>query len=162
MKKISLTALALALATSMTNAQVAEPLDTVNVGLMRDPGSLPFGDINVLLSGFQRHGGGLLRMDFKLQPKDRAQPFPIVPKLALQSADGTFDLPVLPTAEARDAHCLALTADPKDRDPNTPKGQASKPCTSLSDQETWPDEVRLIAPADAELTVCLAGQAAAR
>jgi len=245
------TALAPSLAPSLATAQVTEQLDTVNVGLMRDPGIIPYGGINAVLSGFQRYGEGLFRMEFKLKPKDPAKPFPNAPKLALQSterylpiavaADGTFELPVLPAAEAKDADlasnqskgtlavqgtvrlstpapaldmatvrrivrvahklrsellpwyarwlfpqiegvricsaqpqwqlawpeqgqmvAIPLMADAKDRDPNTPKGQNSKPCTSLSGQETWPDDARLIAPADAELTVRLAGKEMAR
>jgi len=251
-------ALAMAIAATLNappaNAQVTEQLDAVNVGLMRDPGIIPYGGINVVLSGFQRYGEGLFRMELKLKPKDPAKPFATAPKLALQSterylpiavaADGTFELPVLPAAEAKDADlasnqskgtlavqgtvklttpanaldmatvrrivrvahqlrsellpwyarwlfpqiqgvriCSAqpqwqlawpeqgqmvgipLTADAKDRDPdspNTPQGQASKSCTSLSGQEAWPDEARLIAPADAKLSVRLVGRPAAR
>lgn len=232
------------LAAPLAVAQVTEQLDTVQVGLLRDPGIIPYGQINALLSGFQRHGEGLFRMAFKLKPKDPARPFPTAPKLALQTterylpivmaADGTFELPVLPAAEAKDADlasnqskgmlavqgtvelttpasaldmatvrrivrvahklrsellpwyarwlfpqiegvriCSAqpqwqlawpeqgqlvgipLTADPLDSDPNTPKGQTIKPCTSLNGQEQWPDEARLVAPADAKLTVRL-------
>ena len=245
-------AMALTLSTAaQAQALVIEQLDTVNVDLMRDPGIIPYNGINGLLSGFQRYGEGLFRMEFKLKPRDPAKPFPIAPKLALQSperylpiavaANGTFELPLLPAAEARDADlasnqakgtlavqgtvqlttpasaldmatvrrivrvanklrsellpwyarwlfpqiegvriCSAqpqwqlawpeqgqwvgipLTIDPKDRDPNTPEGKASKPCTSLGGQEQWPDEARLIAPADAALTVRLAGQTVAR
>ena len=245
-------ALALTLAaTAQAQAPVIEQLDTVNVGLMRDPGIIPYGGINVLLSGLQRYGDGLFRIAFKLKPKDPAKPFPIAPKLALQSterylpiavaADGAFDLPVLPAAEAKDADlasnqakgtlavqgtvllttpasaldmatvrrivrvanslrseflpwyarwlfpqiegvricsaqpqwqlawpeqgqmvAIPLSADLRDRDPNTPRGQISKPCTSLSGQESWSDEARLIAPTDAELTVRLSGPPAAR
>ena len=239
-----LAALTMALAASSANAQAIAQLDTVNVGLMRDPGIMAYNGINGLLSGFERHGEGLFRMTFKLRPKDPAKPFPTAPKLALQSAerylpiavaaDGTVELPVLPAAEAKDADlasnqtqgtlavqgtvqlttpasaldmatvrrivrvahklrnellpwyarwlfpqiegvriCSAqsqwqlawpeqgrmvgipLTIDPKDRDPNSPKGPASKACTSLSGQEGWPDEAQLIAPADAELSVRL-------
>ena len=261
MKKTPLAALAFTLAAALTNvqsnaqstaqstAQVIEQLDTVNVGLMRDPGIIPYGGINIVLTGLQRHGDGLFRMAFKLKPKDPAKPFAIAPKLALQSAerylpiavaaDGSFELPVLPAAEARDADlatnqargtlavqgtielttpasaldmatvrrivrvantlrsellpwyarwlfpqiegvriCSAqpqwqlawpeggqtlgipLTADPSDRDPDAPKGQPTKLCTSLNGQEAWPDAARLIAPADTSLSVRLAGRGA--
>lgn len=244
-----LVAWAMALAAPLSTAQATEQLDAVNVGLMRDPGIIPYGGINAVLSGFQRYGEGLFRMELKLMPKDPAKPFPIAPKLALQTADrylpialaadGSFELPVLPAAEAKDADlasnqrkgtlavqgtvelttpasaldmatvrravrvahklrsellpwyarwlfpqieavricsaqpqwqlawpengqmvAIPLMADPKDRDPNALKGQASRPCTSLSGQEGWPDEARLIAPADATLSVRLVGQAA--
>ncbi|MET0517579.1 MAG: hypothetical protein ABW005_01970 [Burkholderiaceae bacterium] len=48
---------------------------------------------------------------------------------------------------------LPLGADPQDRDPEADKGATSKPCTTLSGQEAWPDEARLVAPADARLSV---------
>jgi hypothetical protein len=248
--KIPLATLAMAIAASLATAQATEQLDAVNVGLMRDPSIIPFGGINRVLTGLQRHGEGLFRTDFKLRPKGAGKSFPFAPKLALQSterylpiavaSDGAFELPVLPAAEAKEADlasnqakgtlavemrlhlttpasaldmatvrrimrvaqtlrsellpwylrwlfpqiegvricsaeaqwqlawpeqgqlvAIPLTADPKDRDPDTLKGQTSKPCTSLSGQERWPDEARLIAPADAELSVRLASRQAA-
>jgi hypothetical protein len=50
---------------------------------------------------------------------------------------------------------VPLAADPKDRDPDTAKGATSKPCTTLSGQERWPDAARLLAPPDAKLSVRL-------
>ncbi|MDN3920745.1 hypothetical protein [Roseateles violae] len=50
---------------------------------------------------------------------------------------------------------LPLTADAKDRDPDTPKGAASKPCATLTGEERWPDAARLVAPTDAKLSVRL-------
>lgn len=48
---------------------------------------------------------------------------------------------------------LPLTADPQDRDPDAVKGQPPRSCTSLTGQESWPDEARLIAPAGSRLSV---------
>lgn len=48
---------------------------------------------------------------------------------------------------------LPLTADPTDRDPDAVKGQPPRSCTSLSGQESWPDEARLIAPPGSRLSV---------
>lgn len=50
---------------------------------------------------------------------------------------------------------LPLTADPKDRDPDTAKSAPSKPCTTLTGQEGWPDAAKLVAPADAKLSISL-------
>lgn len=48
---------------------------------------------------------------------------------------------------------LPLTADAQDRDPDAVKGQPPRSCTSLSGQESWPDEARLVAPAGSRLSV---------
>ena len=222
-------------------ATEVERLDTVTVGLLRDPGIIRYAQINALLSGLHKHGEGLFRMDFKLGSRDPAKPL-VEPKLAVQSneralpvpisAEGLLSLPLLPPAEARDAdlasnqpkdsiavtgtihlttppealdmgtvrrivrvaHILRsellpwylrwlfpqiegvricskspdwqlawpedgqmlavpLSADP--RTPTTSKGGSSKPCTSLTGREGWPDAARLLAPADAELSVRL-------
>lgn len=50
---------------------------------------------------------------------------------------------------------LPLSADPKDRDPDVRKGEKSPPCTTLTGAESWPDAARLVAPADARLSVRL-------
>ncbi|WAC72647.1 hypothetical protein OU995_24430 [Roseateles sp. SL47] len=43
---------------------------------------------------------------------------------------------------------LPLQADASLREPDTDKAQTSRPCTSLSGQEQWPDNARLQSPAD--------------
>lgn len=48
---------------------------------------------------------------------------------------------------------LPLSADPKDKDPDAVAGEPPRSCTSLNGQESWPDEARLIAPADTRLSV---------
>ena len=50
---------------------------------------------------------------------------------------------------------LPLKAEPGDRDPETKKGATSRPCTTLTGQENWPDAARLIAPAGTTLSVRL-------
>jgi len=42
---------------------------------------------------------------------------------------------------------LPLPQEAQLREPETPKGQPSRPCTVLSGQERWPDNARLLAPA---------------
>ena len=241
-------AISLAMASAAVIAQTAEApppvqLDTVSVNLKRDTSILPYARMNELLSGLQRHGQGLFKLDFRVNAKDPA----IISqaKLAIQhadfitpirvAADGRFELPVLPQAQAKEADLatnlsrgnagisatiqlttapqdldmamvrrvtatarklrsellpwylrflfpqiegvrvcsaapdwelewrengqllgLPLGADPKDRDPDTAKGAKSKPCTTLTGQEQWPDSARLLAPADARLSVRLA------
>lgn len=50
---------------------------------------------------------------------------------------------------------LPLVADPKDRDPEVKRTEKSPPCTTLTGAEAWPDAARLVAPADARLSVRL-------
>ena len=219
-----------------------EQLDSVSVTVLkRDASLLPYGRFNELLSGLQRHGQGLFRMEFKLRARDPEKPLKS-PKLAIQHADryipitvqpdGLFDLPILPQAQADEADLasnqakgtlavsgtlllnvkpeqldmafvrrlgavsnklrsellpwyvrwlfpqiegvricsaqpqwelewrengqllgLPLSADPKDRDPDTAKGAVSKPCTTLTGQENLPDAAKLVAPVDAKLSI---------
>jgi hypothetical protein len=218
-------------------------LDTVTTELKRDSAILPYERLNRLLNGFRQHGQGLVRMDFKIIPADPQRPIPKL-KMAVMhdegfipiaiDADGRFELPVLPPAQAKGADLatnipkgsihlegklylttppdqldmatvrrivstartlrsellpwyarwvfpqidgvrvcsaeprwslewpergqtleLPLSADPKDRDPDAPKDAPSKPCATLTGQERWPDTARLVAPADAKLSVRL-------
>lgn len=50
---------------------------------------------------------------------------------------------------------LPLPAAPNERDPNTRKGEASRPCAVLTGQENWPDAARLLAPAGTTLSMKL-------
>jgi hypothetical protein len=225
------------------SAPAPTQLDTVQVGMVRDPAVMPYARMNELLHGLKKYGQGLFDMDFKLEPKTTpaAQPHP---KLAVAyddgyipikiDAEGNFDLPVLPLNQAKNAELasniprgttsfratlrlttppdeltmgqvrhimntastlrsqllpwylrwmfpqiagvricsaqpnwelewrengqllgLPLTADPKDHDPTVKKGQKSPPCTTLTGAESWPDAARLLAPADARLSVRL-------
>jgi hypothetical protein len=53
---------------------------------------------------------------------------------------------------------LPLPQATGERDPETKKGEKSRPCTLLTGQERWPDAARLIAPAGTKLSVKLQGQ----
>ena len=115
MKKTPLAALILALATSMTAAQTTEQLDTVNVGLMRDPGIIPYGGINVLLSGFMIYSGEAMPLDYAyfclcLLAASSANPrtpwfFAALSVLALYAL-----WPAAPKSGARPAWALAFAA----------------------------------------------------
>nr|WP_316644120.1 hypothetical protein [uncultured Roseateles sp.] len=48
---------------------------------------------------------------------------------------------------------VPLSADAKDRDPDTVKGEPGRFCTTLSGQEQWPDAARLVAPAGSRLSM---------
>lgn len=243
-------ALMLSLASGAALAQAEEAptpvqrLEEVSVGLVKDPAILPYGRMNEFLSQLGRVGQGLFRIDFKLSAKDPTRTLQ-APKLAILTdernlpikfnADGRFELPVLPAAEAKTAElatnqpkgslaiagqlhltvpadkldmatvrrvmavarqarnellpwylrwlfpqvggvrvCSAqpqwelewreagqllgvpLSADAKDRDPNAPAGKPGNPCATLTGDESWPDAARLLAPADARLSVRLA------
>lgn len=51
---------------------------------------------------------------------------------------------------------LGLQPDPLDRDPDAAPGMPGGQCTTLTGQEPWPDAARLLAPADARLSVRVA------
>lgn len=53
---------------------------------------------------------------------------------------------------------LGLPLPVGERDPKAKKGSTGRACALLSGQERWPDDARLVAPADAELSVKLQGQ----
>jgi len=48
---------------------------------------------------------------------------------------------------------LPLPAALGEREPETKKGETSRPCTLLTGQENWPDSARLLPPADSKLSV---------
>lgn len=50
---------------------------------------------------------------------------------------------------------LPLPQAAGERDPDTKKGEKSRPCTLLTGQENWPDTARLVAPAGTKLSVKL-------
>lgn len=53
---------------------------------------------------------------------------------------------------------LGLPLPVSERDPKVKKGLPGRPCALITGQERWPEDARLIAPADAELSVKLQGQ----
>ncbi len=99
-----------------------EVLPPVRTELKRDGSALPYARINTLLSKMKRYGEGVYRMDFKVDTKktqlaladirlavasdDADYPIPI-------GAEGGFDLPILPEAEAKTADLAT----------NVPKGK---------------------------------------
>ena len=50
---------------------------------------------------------------------------------------------------------LPLPVAAGEREPDTKKGEKSRPCTLLTGQENWPDAARLLAPAGTKLSVKL-------
>lgn len=52
---------------------------------------------------------------------------------------------------------LPLPQAANERDPDTKKGDKSRPCTLLTGQEGWPDAARLLAPGGTKLSVKLQG-----
>lgn len=89
-----------------------EVLPTVTTEMKRDGGVLPYGRINELLSKLRQHGEGLFRMDFKVDTEKTKLALVDI-RMAVRSddadyplkidAEGRFDLPVLPEAEAKTA-----------------------------------------------------------
>lgn len=240
------TLLALLLAAPLTHAQTAAPtatLPTVTTELKRDGSVIPYAQINSLLSKMRQHGEGLFRMDFQVDAEKSKKPLADM-RLAVRSdeadhpikleADGRFDLPVLPEAEAKTADLatnaargqmavrgtIQLTTPPEqldlakvrqilrvgrtlreellpfylrwlfprgqgvricsdtptweltwrengqllglplppvagERDPDTKKGEKSRPCTVLTGQENWPDAARLQPPPGTKLSLKL-------
>lgn len=94
-----------------THAQT-EVLPAVKTELKRDGSVLPYGQINGLLAKLGKHGEGLFRMDFRVDAEKTKKPLPDI-RMAVRSddadyplkidADGRFELPVLPEAEAKTA-----------------------------------------------------------
>jgi hypothetical protein len=231
----------LALATLTAAHATPEVLPPVRTELKRDGSVLPYAQINTLLGKLARHGEGLVRMDFRVDTAKTKLPVPDI-RMVLRSddadypitldAEGRFDLPVLPEAEAKSADLatnagkgqmavrgtieltvppeqltmakvrqimrvgrtlreellpfylrwlfpridavricsatptwelewredgrllgLPLAAAASEREPDTKKGQPSRPCTLLNGQENWPDAARLVAPAGSKLSV---------
>lgn len=106
-----LTTCLLLAAASATSAQT-EVLPTVTTELKRDGSAIPYGRINELLAKLKQHGEGLFRMDFKVNAEKSKLPLASL-RIAVRSddadyplkldADGRFDLPILPAAEAKTA-----------------------------------------------------------
>lgn len=89
-----------------------EMLPTVTTEMKRDGSVLPYARINELLTKLRQHGEGLFRMDFKVDT-EKTKPALADIRMAVRSddadyplridAEGRFDLPLLPEAEARTA-----------------------------------------------------------
>ncbi|WP_457425195.1 DUF2987 domain-containing protein [Roseateles sp. P5_E7] len=120
MRPLLLPALLLATAAVTASAQTPnEVLPPVRTELKRDGSVLPYGQINSLLSKLRQHGEGLFRMDFKVNAEKTKRPLAEV-RMAVRSddtdyplkldAEGRFDLPVLPEAEAKTADLATNTA----------------------------------------------------
>lgn len=220
-----------------------EVLPTVTTELKRDGSVLPYAQINTVLSKLRQHGEGLFRMDFKVDTAKTKLPLNGI-RMAVRSdeadyplkldADGGFELPILPEAEAKSADLatnapkgqmsirglLELNVTPEqvtmakvrqimrvartlreellpwylrwlfpriqavricsatptwelewrengqllglplpvadgERDPEAKKGEAGRPCTLLTGQESWPDAARLLPPANSKVSVKL-------
>ena len=236
-------------------AQPTEVLDAVSVNIKRDGSIQPYRQTNEILSLVQRYSQGLFRLEFKLEAKDPKVPLPAAPKLAVMHADayipisiradGSFELPVLPKEQAKDAEyasnipkgtaklsgkflltvkpeqldmamvrkimktartmrsevlpwylrwaipqfegvrvcsnqanwelewpdpntagqllSVPLSADSKDMDPEESGAAKKSPsarrqCSTITGEERWPDQARLVAPADASLSVRFSAQ----
>lgn len=89
-----------------------EMLPTVTTEMKRYGSVLPYARINELLTKLRQHGEGLFRMDFKVDT-EKTKPALADIRMAVRSddadyplridAEGRFDLPLLPEAEARTA-----------------------------------------------------------
>ncbi|MBT9491632.1 MAG: hypothetical protein IV107_04650 [Paucibacter sp.] len=123
-------ACALACAGNVVHAQDVAPqqnevLDTVSVTMKRDSSMRPYARMNEVLTLVQRYAQGLFRLEFSLEAKDPKAPLPQTPKLAVVHADahipihiqanGSFELPVLPKEQAKDAEFAS----------NIPKGSSN-------------------------------------
>lgn len=101
--------LPLAAATAPAQTEVLPPVKTE---LKRDAGVLPYAQINSVLRKLAQHGEGQFRMDFRVEVAKTLVPLANM-RLVVRSdeadyplkldADGRFDLPMLPEAEARTA-----------------------------------------------------------
>ncbi|RTL46832.1 MAG: hypothetical protein EKK53_01875 [Burkholderiales bacterium] len=99
----------------------------------------------------------IVRVGFKL--RDELLPwylrwlFPRIEGVVVCAATPAFEL------EWREnGQLLGLPLPVGERDPKVRKGVAGRPCALITGQERWPDDARLVAPADAELSVKLQGQ----
>lgn len=233
----------LLIASPATTAQDTQVLPAVRTELKRDGAVLPYAQLNQLLSKLRQHGEGLFRMDFRVIPEKTKKPLAEL-RMAVRSdeadhpikldAEGRFDLPLLPDAEAKTAdlatnaakgelavngtvklttlpeqldlatvrrimqvgrklreellpfylrwlfprgqgvricsdaptweltwtengQLLGLPLQPAtgEREPETKKGEASRPCTVLTGQENWPDAARLVPPPGTKLSIKL-------
>lgn len=99
----------------------------------------------------------IVRVGFKL--RDELLPwylrwlFPRIEGVRVCAATPAFEL------EWREnGQLLGLPLPAGERDARARKGTAGRPCTLITGQERWPDDARLVAPPDAELSVKLQGQ----
>lgn len=107
---------ALLLLASATPAQTPATetvvLPPVRTELKRDGSALPYAQINTVITKLRRYGEGLFRMDFKVEPEKTKKPLAEI-RMAVRSddadypikldAEGGFELPILPEAEAKTA-----------------------------------------------------------
>ncbi|WP_310389902.1 hypothetical protein [Roseateles sp.] len=89
--------------------------------------------------------------------------FPQVEGVRICSAQANWELEWPDTATVGQLLTVPLSADPKDFDPDQSGASKQSPsarrqCTTLSGEERWPDNARLVAPLDASLSVRLSGQ----
>lgn len=99
----------------------------------------------------------IVRVGFKL--RDELLPwylrwlFPRIEGVRVCAATPAFEL------EWREnGQLLGLPLPVGERDPKVKKGLPGRACALITGQERWPEDARLIAPADAELSVKLQGQ----
>lgn len=99
----------------------------------------------------------IVRVGFKL--RDELLPwylrwlFPRIEGVRVCAATPGFEL------EWREnGQLLGLPLPVGERDPKAKKGSTGRACALITGQERWPDSARLLAPADAELSVKLQGQ----
>lgn len=107
----------LLLAAATTHAETVV-LPPVKTELKRDSSAMPYAQINTVLSKMQQYGESLFRMDFQVITDKTKKPLPDI-RLAVRSDDadynikldaqGRFDLPVLPEAEAKTADLATNT-----------------------------------------------------
>lgn len=162
-------------------APAPEQLDAVSVTLKRDANVLPYARINELLTLLQRHGQGLVRVDFKLSSVNASkQPIePLTPpQLAIQhadryipiklGADRVFELPMLPPDIAKDADLatnqpkgslrinlrLHLTTPPEALDMATVRRIVAMGHTLRAELLPW--YLRLLAPQIEGVRICSA------
>lgn len=112
LRHVTLVPLLFAAQAALAQATPTATLPPVTTQLKRDSGVLPYGQLNTLLSKMAKHGEGLFRMDFKVDTEKTPMPLTDI-RMAVRSddadyairlaADGGFDLPILPEAEARNA-----------------------------------------------------------
>ena len=67
------------------------------------------------------------------------------------------DTPTWELTWTENGQLLGLPLQPAtgEREPETKKGEASRPCTVLTGQENWPDAARLVPPPGTKLSIKL-------
>ncbi len=114
MRPLLLSALLLLASTSQAQTPPTETvvLPPVRTELKRDGSALPYAQINTVIAKLRRYGEGLFRMDFKVDTEKTKRPLAEI-RMAVRSDDadypikldaqGGFELPILPEAEAKTA-----------------------------------------------------------